>query len=184
MKHYEILTGRIGQVRDLVELGNGNCVVNFSVAETPRYKDKSGQWVDGETIWTDVSIFGDEARNLVRSVKPGTFVTVIGTRQARSYTPKDSNEKRVIQQVTAEQVSVAITKFHYIESIGNVNYAKTGRGGGQAAPSQGGGGYNQAQQAPQGGGFQGGGQDSDPFADNTSFDDPFADSGDDPFGLG
>lgn len=188
MKHYEIFTGRVGQVRDLVELQNGNCVVNFSVAETPRVKQQDGTWADGTTIWTDVSVFGDEARNLVRSVKPGTFVTVSGTRNAREYTPKDSTEKRVIQQVVADQVSVAITKFNFIESIGNVNHRGGNSGG--AAPQQN---YNQSQGQPnynqqsQADPFNSN-QNSDPFnadADpfSTPASDPFAADAD-PFNLG
>lgn len=165
MRHYEYFTGRVGQVRDLVELQNGNCVVNFSVAETPRVKDKSGQWVDGETIWTEVSLFGDEARNFKRSATPGLFVTVIGTRSARSYVPNDSSEKRVVQQIVAEQVSVAITKFNYIESMGNVNYAKEGRGGGAAATPA-----------------SKGGSNADPFGSSASAD-PFGGGNDDPFGI-
>lgn len=180
MKHFEVFTGRVGQVRDLVELGNGNCVVNFSVAETPRIKKQDGTWADGTTIWTDVSVFGDEARNLVRSVKPGTFVTVAGNRTAREYTVKDTNEKRIVQQVVADQVAVAITKFNFIESVGNVNYAKEGRGGGASQPQQTQQQYSQQpqQQAPQ--------ADADPFASSDPFsDDPFGGGGnDDPFGGG
>lgn len=197
MKHYETFTGRVGQLRDLVELGNGNCVVSFSVAETPRVKQQDGTWADGVTVWTDVSIFGDEARNLVRSVKPGTFVTVHGYRSAREYTPKDSTEKRIVQQVVAEQISVAITKFNFIESVGNVNY----KNGGAPSQPQGNyqqqgqqqGGYNQQQNFNQNATAQQNNNynqtqadpfatDSDPFANSGSSDDPF--SQEDPFNLG
>lgn len=181
MRHYEYFTGRIGQVRDLVELAEGNCVVNFSVAETPRIRKADGTWVDATTIWTDVSIFGDEARNLVRSVKPGTFVTVIGTRQAREYETKDTKEKRISQQIVAEQVAVAITKFNYIEGVGNVNYAKEGRGGGAPA-----GGQSQPQANTQAQPAQTTKDpfNSDPFDNSGGDDDPFGGNDDDPFSLG
>ena len=180
MRHFEVFTGRVGQVRELRELAEGNCVVSFSVAETPRVKKQDGSWGDGTTVWTDVSVFGDEARNLVRSVKPGTFVTVAGNRSAREYTPKDSTETRIIQQVVAEQIAVSITKFNYIESIGSVNYKKDGTGGGQTQSTQGQtqtGGQNQKPAADP---FS----NSDPFADTSGGDeDPFANGNDDPFGL-
>lgn len=180
----EIFTGRVGQIRELKELGGekNNCVISFSVAETPRVKNKqSGQWEDGVTIWTDVTVFGDEARNFQRSFKPGNFVTVIGARSAREYTPKDSTEKRVVQSVLAEQISAAITKFNFIEGIGSV-----GKGGnaGAGAPAQ-----TQAT-APQQTAIS-----EDPFASSDPFggggapaapasnDDPFANS-DNPFGGG
>lgn len=123
MKHTEVFMGRVGQLKDIRELANKNCVVNFSVAETVRVK-KGDNWEDGATVWTNVTIFGDEARNFHRSVKPGTQVIVIGTRSASEYTPADSNEKRTNQSVIAEQVGIAITKFDYVDTIGNVNYAK------------------------------------------------------------
>lgn len=179
MKHYEVFTGRIGYIEDIKELPNGNCVVNFSVAETPRIK-KGDEWVDGTTIWTNVVIFGDEARNLHRSVKPGSVVTVFGNRQAREYTVKDTNEQRVVQSVIAEQVSIGITKFNYVEGIGNVNYSKGGTNTGSPANSGGKPSGSQPAQnnAPQNNPFDTG---VDPFADQ-SFEDPFGDD-DDPFGL-
>lgn len=188
MKHMEIFTGRVGQIRELKELGGekNNCVISFSVAETPRVKNKqTQQWEDGVTIWTDVTVFGDEARNFQRSFKPGNFVTVVGARSAREYTPKDSTEKRVVQTVLAEQISAAITKFHFIEGIGSV-----GKGGsaGSGAPAQ-------SQAAPQqtavnedpfassdpfGGGSAGGASNDDPFASNEN---PFGGADDNPFKL-
>lgn len=179
MRHFEMFTGRVGQIRDLIELPKGNCVVSFSVAETPRIKKDDGTWVDGTTIWTDVSVFGDEARNFVRSAKPGVFVTVAGTRRAREYEAKDTKEKRVVQQVVADQVAISLTKFNYVESIGNVNYAKEGRGGGAPAQTQ----NTQASQpvqTAQSNPFN----TEDPFNNNTANDnDPFG-AGGDPFGAG
>lgn len=168
MKHTEIFTGRVGQLQEVKELANGNCVVNFSVAETPRIK-KDDQWVDGTTIWTNVSIFGDEARNFHRSVKPGTFVTVVGTRSAYEFTVKDTQEKRTNQTVIADEVSIAITKFHYVAEMGNVNYAKDGIPAAGAAPKA----APKTKAAPKA-------PAADPFAEGDV--DPFGDD-DDPFGL-
>lgn len=176
MRHFEVFTGRVGQIRDLVELAEGNCVVNFSVAETPRIKKEDGTWGDGTTVWTDVSVFGDEARNFVRSAKPGTFVTVSGSRSAREYTVKDTSEKRVVQQVTAEQLAISLTKFHFVEEIGNVNYSKDGRGG--SAPKSSGNKTSNAKQKPNNTKV-----DEDPFAGNSDDSDPFGGANDDPFNL-
>ena len=176
MRHFEVFTGRVGQIRDLIELPNGNCVVSFSVAETPRIRKDDGTWVDGTTIWTDVSVFGDEARNFVRSAKPGVFVTVVGTRRAREYEAKDTKEKRVVQQVIADQVAISITKFNYVEGIGNVNYAKEGRGGGAPAQTQNAQASQQASQPAQT-------TQSDPFNTEDPFNDTFANDND-PFGDG
>lgn len=177
MKHYEFFTGRIGKVDSEVrELGNGNCVANFSIAETPRIK-KGDEWVDGVTVWTDVSVFGDEARNVVRSVKPGTEVMVAGTRTAREYTTKDTNEKRTVQAIVAEVVAVVLNKFTYIESLGSVNYKKGEVG--TSAPA--------AKKAPASKPAPAKKvapvvEEVDDFSIDTSEPDPFSDD-EDPFGL-
>lgn len=171
MRHTETFMGRVGVVDELKELPNNNCVLNFSVAETIRVKE-GDNWVDGPTIWTNVTIFGDEARNLYRSVRPGTFVLVAGERRAREYTPKDSTEKRLVQSVIAQHVGVCITKFNYVESIGNVNYAKEGYSVSPppavntSKPSQ-----PANKSKPK----------EDPFAETSFGEDSFND--DDPFGL-
>ena len=175
MRHTEVFTGRVGQIRDLIEVNDNNCLISFSVAETPRVK-KGDNWEDGVTIWTDVTIFGDMARNFKRSaIKPGTFVTVIGTRTAREWTPKDSNEKRVSQNIIAEEVGVALTRWHYVSGIENVS---NGQGGGQSQQTQ----QTASQPAadPFAGGATTGGETEDPFAN----DDPFGGGSDDPFSLG
>lgn len=169
--HIEIFTGRIGQIdKEVKELSNNNCVANFSVAETPRVK-KGDNWVDGTTIWTNVAIFGDEARNLVKSnLAPGTFVTVFGNRTASEYTPKGTEEKRTSQSVIAEQVAVAITRWNFIEGIGNINYNEAGRGGGAT-----GGTTSKASTKA---------TSTETKADGGAFEDPFGEGADDPFGLG
>lgn len=181
LKHQEVFFGRVGVIDELKELANGNCVLNFSVAESVRVK-KGEEWVDGTPIWTNISIFGDEARNLKRSVKPGTQVVVVGTRQAREYTTRDTQEKRVVQSVVAEQVGVAITKFNYVESIGNINYSQEGT---SSAPSQTANAKPQAKNntaAKQDDPFASAGlANDDPFAAGAA--DPFGEDDDDPFGL-
>lgn len=180
MRHTEVFTGRVGQIRDLIELANDNCLISFSVAETPRVKKQDGTWEDGVTVWTDVTIFGDMARNFVKSdIKPGTFVTVIGTRSAREWTPKDSTEKRVSQNIVANQVSVAITRWHYITGVENVGGDRQGGGGGQKTQSQPKATTTAANQDPFAGASTGGGDD-DPFANDS----PFGGEDDDPFNLG
>lgn len=165
MKHTEIFTGRVGVIKDLIELQDNNCLLNFSVAETPRVKNKqTNQWEDGVTIWTNVTVFGEEARNFQKSVKKGTFVTVVGTRTARKYTPKDSNQEVVVQSVVAEQLAVSVTRFNYIEGVGNVGKAGSGSSGTPAQTS------SQPNTRV----------DEDPFATSSGDDNPFGND-DNPF---
>lgn len=179
-RHFECFTGRVGKIGDLKTFGNNGAVVNFSVAETVRKKNATTQqWEDVATTWTNVTLFGPEAQNFVTSVKPGTFVTVVGYRDSREYTPNDSTEKRTVQQVIADQVSVAITRFNTVTStsIGNGN-----NGGNSGSGNNG---YQSQQSAPQTQNNQQSfdtGMNQDPFANDTSgFDSGFEK---DPFDLG
>ena len=169
-KHLEMFTGRVGVIEDLREF-DGGCVLNFSVAETQKIK-KNGKYEDGATLWTNVSIFGDEARNVQKSIKPGTFVTVLGERKARDYIVRDTNEKRTSQSVLAEQVSIAITRFNFISGMENINYNENG----DSQPSKQPAGNTTPKTTT---------KSEDPFADDVfgTSTDPFTDE-DDPFGLG
>lgn len=127
MRHQEVFTGNIGQVRDLKTFGDGGFVLNFSIAENVRVK-KDNEWTDGTPIWTNVTLFGVEAQNLAKIAKPGLVVTVIGERRAEEYTP-EGGEKRVTQKVIASQVSVAVTRFQAVTEVAKVGGASSGGSG-------------------------------------------------------
>ena len=115
-KVMETISGAIGKVYDLKELDNGSAVMRISVATTPRYM-KDNQWVDGETIWTNVTLWNSLARSFARSnLQPGTPVIITGTRKARlnqSYTNRNGVEvpEHVEQEVVADSVAVELMPF-------------------------------------------------------------------------
>ena len=56
------IKGRAGSDASLRFTPNGRATADFSVADTPRKKDESGQWVDaGPTLWQRVQVWGPEA---------------------------------------------------------------------------------------------------------------------------
>lgn len=135
----EIIRGNVGRIGDLRELNNGNAVLNLAVAVTPR-KREGDNWVDDETVWTNISLWGDVARNVINSdIKPGTPVVVIGTRKARvvaAYTTKDGREvpEHVEQNVTADSIAVEITRWNVVTQTGKAN--NSGGAAGGAAQTQ------------------------------------------------
>ncbi len=140
----EIIQGNLGRIGELRELNGGNAVLGISVVVTPRVK-KNNEWVDDESIWTDVTLWGDVARNFVASnLKAGTALTVIGTRRARraeAYTAKDGTEvpERVVQSVNADSVAVDITRWTVVNGTSKVNSgngAATAASAGAAQPAQ------------------------------------------------
>lgn len=158
LKHQEVFQGRVGKVSELREFGD-NAVINVSVAESQR-KKVDGQWVDDIAIWTEVTVWGDEARMIAKSdIGPGTNVLVAGTRSAREY--EVDGQKRVSQQVTADVFAVAINPWSFIEKVGRVESGS--RQGGQS---------QRPAQRPQAQRPQAAAPAADPFATN---DDVFAD---------
>lgn len=117
----ELIQGTVGRIGELRVYGD-NAVLNASVAVTPR-KQVNGEWVDDVPIWTEVTIWGDVARNIAQSdVRPGTPVLIYGTRKARNaeaYQTKDGREvpARVEQSVTADIFAVEITRFSNVTKI-------------------------------------------------------------------
>ncbi|MDO5672356.1 MAG: single-stranded DNA-binding protein [Actinomycetaceae bacterium] len=79
--------------------------VRFRLASTHSYKDKDGQWRDGETSWLDCKAWGDLARNVHSSVRKGSPVLVSG----RLYTEKWESEK---DGEKIERTSHGITATH------------------------------------------------------------------------
>ena len=76
---------------------DGRAVVNFTVASTERYRDRStGEWKDGSTVFMACSSWNG-AENIAESVSKGDRVIVTGRLKQRSYTTDDGNKRTVIE---------------------------------------------------------------------------------------
>lgn len=126
----DTIVGTLGFVGDLRELANDNAVINFSLAVTPR-KKQGKEWVDDETIWTNVVVWGRDARAFANNqFAKGTQLVVVGTRRAvrrDAYTSKDGKEvpERVEQEVNAQLIAVAVNPF---TSVTVTRITKNGNG--------------------------------------------------------
>jgi single-strand DNA-binding protein len=88
----------------LTYLKDGQPVASFRLASTPRRFDRaSGQWKDGDTLFTSVNCWRALAENVYQSLKKGNSVIVIGRLSVRPYETKDG-EKR--QSVDIDAVAV------------------------------------------------------------------------------
>jgi single-strand DNA-binding protein len=99
------VTGNVGSEPELKFLESGRAVASFSVANTPRVKDSSGNWGDGETIWFRVTLWGRLAEAAVEDVQKGKRVIVDGRLTQRSYTTKEG-EQRTSLEITADEIGV------------------------------------------------------------------------------
>jgi single-strand DNA-binding protein len=85
--------GNIGKDPEIKFAGD-LAIAKFSVAETPRTKNKTtGQWEDGETVWFNVVFFGSQAEAVVDSYAKGETVLLIGKLRQSSYTDKNGDAK-------------------------------------------------------------------------------------------
>lgn len=97
MSNATTITGQMGREAELRFAPSGRAVLGFPVADTPRRKRDDGTWEDsGETLWVDVSIWGEEAEDLAeRMAGFKGRVTVTGRLGIRSYEAQGKERQRV-----------------------------------------------------------------------------------------
>ena len=72
------ITGWVGADPTLLIGKNGRPYANIRVASTDRFRNANQEWVDGQTQWFGVRLFGAFAENAVASVRRGEPVVVTG----------------------------------------------------------------------------------------------------------
>ncbi|MCT2121568.1 single-stranded DNA-binding protein [Dietzia cinnamea] len=125
------IKGRAGSDGELRFTPSGVASCSFSVADTPRKKDQSGNWVDaGPTLWQRVQVWGPEAEKAAEEVRKGSLVTVSGRVKADEWTDKQTGETRKSTTLVADVVYVHPPK----ESQGQQRGGFQGPQQGQADP--------------------------------------------------
>lgn len=87
-----ILLGNLGADPELRNLPSGDSVVNFNLATSESYTDKSGQKVD-KTEWHRVVFFGRNAEVIHEYCRKGSQLYVEGSLQTRKWQDKDGNDR-------------------------------------------------------------------------------------------
>jgi len=153
---------------------SGSAVANFTIASTPRTFDKqSNEWKDGEGLFLRSAVWKEAAENVAETLTKGMRVIAQGRLKARSYDTKEG-ERRTVMELEIDEIGPSL-RF----ASAKVTRTQRSGGGGNFQPQQGGynqqsaprGGQNapaadpwqQAQSAPQGGGWNGPGNDEPPF---------------------
>jgi single-strand DNA-binding protein len=124
-----ILVGNLGRDPELRTTPNGQSVVNFTLATSETWTDKSGERVE-RTEWHRIVVWGRTAEMCNQYLSKGRTVYVEGRIQTREWEDKDGN-KRYTTEINANTVNF----------IG----PRTGSGGG------GGGGGASGESGPSGG---------------------------------
>lgn len=102
------VVGRIATVPKRRQTEAGISVTNFRVASTARRKDRESQeWVDGDSLFLNVSCWRQLADNVVRSVVLGDPVIVHGRVFTRQY--EVDGQKRQSYDMEANAVGADLT---------------------------------------------------------------------------
>jgi single-strand DNA-binding protein len=97
-----VITGNLASDPELRFTPSGVAVANFTIADTPRYLDKTtNEWKDGDTLWMRCSIWREAAENVAESLTKGTRVTATGKLTQRQY-EKDGVKHTVIEMTVDE----------------------------------------------------------------------------------
>lgn len=118
----------VGNLADDPELRftpSGAPVCNFRVLSTPRTK-QGDEWVDGEVLALNCSVWRQYAENAAESLQRGMQVIVQGRLKSRSYETREG-DKRTAMELDVEHVGPALQY-----ATARVTKAQRGQGGQQA----------------------------------------------------
>ena len=126
---------------------SGAAVANFRVLSTPRTFDRQkNEFVDGDTLAMNCSIWREAAENVAESLTKGTRVIVQGRLVQRSYEDRDG-QKRTVVELQVDEVGPSL-KY---ASAKVTRAQRSGNGGGFAGGAPSGQGDPWAGSAPAGG---------------------------------
>jgi single-strand DNA-binding protein len=84
---------------------SGKPVVNFRVAANERRKNEAGEWIDGDSVFLDVTSWRSPEQINTECLK-GTRVIVVGQLRQREY--EKDGEKRKAFEITADYVATQL----------------------------------------------------------------------------
>jgi single-strand DNA-binding protein len=95
-----ILIGNLGRDPEVRRTNAGDAVVNFSVATTESWRDKSTGERKDRTEWHNVVIFNENLGKIAEQYcKKGSKVYLEGQLQTREYTDRDGNQRKATEVV-------------------------------------------------------------------------------------
>ncbi len=123
-----ILVGNVGRDPETRRMPSGDPVVNFSVATSESWRDKSSGERKEQTEWHNVVIFNEHLAKIVEQyVRKGSKVYIEGQLRTRKYTDKDGQER--------SRTEVVLNRFRGELTLLD---SRAGEGGGRAAAPAGG----------------------------------------------
>lgn len=123
-------TARLTEDPELRFTPSGKAVAKLRLAFSERRKnEQTNQWEDGDKVFLDASVWGDEAEHVAESLQRGLEVMVSGKLRQREYEARDGSKRTVYELAFA---SVAPTLRYATAKV-----QKMQRSGGSGQQSQG-----------------------------------------------
>jgi single-strand DNA-binding protein len=98
-----ILIGNLGKDPEVKYTPSGAPVAKLTLATNERYKDKGGEWQD-RTEWHNVVLWQRLAEIAGEYLKKGSKVYIEGRLQTRSWEDKQTNQKRYMTEIVANDL--------------------------------------------------------------------------------
>lgn len=114
---------------ELRVLNNSEYVVNFSIANTPKYF-KDGEWRNHETMFLKCTAFGKMAQHIANSLSKGNRVVGIGNMRDRTW--ESNGEKKRVTEIVVEDIGPSLL-FNDV-SVHNANQNSSGSAKSPTAP--------------------------------------------------
>lgn len=100
------IIGNLTADPELRHTNAGKAWTTFRVASNERRKNEAGEWIDGDSLYIDVTSWR-AAEQIKEQLTKGSRVIVYGTLRSREYEAK-SGEKRTAIEINAELVAIQI----------------------------------------------------------------------------
>lgn len=86
----------------------GDDVANFRVASSARRPNRTGEWVDTDTYYVDVTCWRRVATNVAASLRKGDAVVVVGALRTKEFMVGD--QKRRETEIEAKHVGASLAR--------------------------------------------------------------------------
>ena len=127
-----ILVGNLGRDPELRQTPNGQSVVNFTLATSESWTDKSGEKVE-RTEWHRIVVWGKTAEMCNQYLSKGRTVYVEGRIQTREWEDKDGH-KRYTTEINANTVNFIGPRATGSDSGGGGQMGSSGSSAGGGGP--------------------------------------------------
>jgi single-strand DNA-binding protein len=126
-----ILVGNLGRDPELRQTPNGQSVVNFTLATSENWTDKSGERQE-RTEWHRIVVWGRTAEMCNQYLSKGRTVYIEGRIQTREWEDKDGN-KRYTTEINAQTVQFIGPRQDGGGGSGGSSYSGGSYSGGQSS---------------------------------------------------